>query len=414
MPISRFLRISAATLATLTFAFALAFLRPASGQAAPPDMALATLATGLGSITSIARAGDGRLYLTIQTGTVRIWDGTRVLPAPFLDVTSSISCCGERGLLSIAFHPRYLETGWFFVYYTNTPGDITVERHSVSSDRDRGDPAASVLLTIAHRANSNHNGGELQFGPDGYLYVGTGDGGSANDPPCNAQRDDVLLGKLVRLDVDSHAASAPFYAIPPSNPFASSTTVRPEIWAKGLRNPWRFSFDRFTGDLWIGDVGQDVREEVDFQPRSSGGGENYGWKVMEGTRCGDGGSSGCPAGVSPCGSAQFKAPVFEYSHGTGDCSITGGYVYRGLAIPQLSGVYVYGDYCTGKIWGNGQLLAPRAATLQTFGEDDSSELYAGTGNGTLLKFVNPDRPARAPLTRPPRPSATPRTVPFVP
>jgi glucose/arabinose dehydrogenase len=400
---------SGALMITLV-AVAAVLLRPAAAQSVP-NVGLSTLATGLGSVTSIARAGDGRLYLTIQTGMVRIWDGTRILPSPFLDLSSRISCCGERGLLSIAFHPRYAENGWFFVYFTAPTGDITVERHSVAAgDRDHGDPAGVTLLTITHRINANHNGGELQFGPDGYLYVGTGDGGSANDPPCNAQNGTVLLGKLLRLDMDSNADAPPYYAIPASNPFASSGTFRPEIWAYGLRNPWRFSFDRFTGDLWIGDVGQDTREEVDFQPRSSGGGENYGWKIMEGTMCGVGGSSGCPPGVPPCGSPQFKAPVFEYTHAAGDCSIIGGYIYRGASIPQLSGLYVYGDYCTGRIWGNSQLLTPRAANLQTFGEDDAAELYAGTGNGVLLKFVNPDRPARAGITRVPRRAATPRTL----
>jgi glucose/arabinose dehydrogenase len=403
-------RIGLTILVLVLCAAAAALHRPAVAQSVP-NVALATLATGLGSVTSIASAGDGRLYLTIQTGAVRIWDGSRILPSPFLDLSSRISCCGERGLLSIAFHPQYAQNGRFFVYYTAGTGDVTVERHSVvPGDRDHGDPAGVALLTIPHRINSNHNGGELQFGPDGYLYVGVGDGGSANDPPCNAQNGSVLLGKILRLDVNSNADTPPYYAIPSSNPFASSATVRPEIWALGLRNPWRFSFDRLTGDFWIGDVGQDAREEVDFQPRSSAGGENYGWKIMEGTRCGDGGASACPPGVPPCGSAQFKAPVFEYAHGTGDCSITGGYLYRGVSIPQLSGVYVYGDYCTGKLWGNGQLLVPRVATLQTFGEDDAGELYAGTGNGALIKFVNPDLAARASITRVPRPSSTPRRI----
>jgi hypothetical protein len=198
--------------------------------------------------------------------------------------------------------------------------------------------------------------------------------------------------------------------VPPTNPFLSSPGARPEIWAKGLRNPWRFSFDRSTGDLWIGDVGQDAREEVDFQPRSSGGGENYGWKPMEGTLCGEGGTSNCPTGIPACGSAQFRAPVLEYSHGEGDCSISGGYVYRGAAIPQLAGFYVYGDFCTGRIWGSGRLLAPRADGLTTFGEDDEGELYAGTGGGALLKFVNPDLPDRARPVRVARPASPPRAI----
>jgi glucose/arabinose dehydrogenase len=300
-----------------------------------------------------------------------------------------ISCCTERGLLSAAFHPQYATNGFFFVYYTNTAGNVTIARYAASSGSPNlANPASGVvLLTIPHPTNANHNGGQLQFGPDGFLYIGTGDGGSANDPPCNAQRDDVLLGKLLRIDVDQNVGSSPFYGIPPSNPFVGAGLPLDEIWAKGLRNPWRFSFDRMTGDLHIGDVGQDEREEIDFQPRASAGGENYGWKIMEGTRCGDGGSSGCPAGVPACNSPVFKYPIFEYDHSTGDCSVTGGYVYRGSAFPDLAGVYFYGDYCTGKIWGSGQLTTPRAAGLSSFGQDSSGELYLATTNGLFARVL---------------------------
>ena len=375
-----------------------------------PAIALATLATGLGPITSIANAGDGRLFLTIQTGTIRIWDGSQVLPAVFLDLTGLVSCCGERGLLSVAFHPRFSANGLFFVYYTDVSGSLVIARYQLSpADPEAGDPGSGkILLTIPHPTNMNHNGGELQFGPDGYMYVGVGDGGSSNDPPCNSQRGDVLLGKLLRIDVDSHADAAPYYAIPPDNPFVSSSDgIRDEIWARGLRNPWRFSFDRATGDLWIGDVGQDEREEVDFQPRGSAGGQNYGWKVMEGTRCGDGGNAGCPMGVPACGDPSLVRPVFEYTHDAGDCSITGGFVYRGSAIPQLFGSYVYGDYCTGRLWAGTVVLDPRSSGLTTFGQDASGELYLGTDSGTFARIVNPNSPPPPGRLSPVRPNRTP-------
>jgi hypothetical protein len=195
-----------------------------------------------------------------------------------------------------------------------------------------------------------------------------GDGGSANDPLCNGQRDDTLLGKLLRIDVNQNVNTPPFYGIPPSNPFAAPGGPLDEIWAKGLRNPWRFSFDRVTGDLFIADVGQSAREEIDFQPRTSAGGDNYGWKSMEGSLCGEGGSSGCPAGVLPCNSPAFKAPLYEYAHaGSGNCTgtVIGGYVYRGTAYPDLAGVYFYGDYCFGWLFGNGQRLTPLVPQLTT-------------------------------------------------
>jgi glucose/arabinose dehydrogenase len=375
-----------------------------------PDITLQSAGSGLGPITSIANAGDDRLFVTIQSGRILIRDAGGTRSMPFLDVSSLVSCCGERGLLSVAFHPRYAQNGRFFVYYTNREGNVTIARYSVSSDPNVANPAGSILLTIPHPTNSNHNGGELQFGPDGYLYIGTGDGGSANDPPCNAQKDDVLLGKLLRIDVDQNIGSPPFYGIPPSNPFVGPGPPLDEIWAKGLRNPWRFSFDRLTGDLWIADVGQDAREEVDFAPRSSGGGENYGWKIMEGTLCGRGGSSNCPASVPPCNSPTFRMPTFEYDHNSGDCSITGGYVYRGALLPALSGLYFYGDYCTGRIWGSGRLLTPRAPNLTTFGEDRTGEIYLGTGDGTLFRILGPEPVARSTPLKPTRPRPMPKVL----
>ena len=362
-------------------------------EAAVPAVVLTPVANGLSGITAITNAGDARLFLTLQEGQVVIWDGAAVRSTPFLDVSSLVTCCGERGLLSTAFHPNYAANGIFFVYYTDRQGNPVIARYQRSAnDPNVADPStAAILLTINHPVNSNHNGGQLQFGPDGYLYIGVGDGGSAFDPPCNAQRTDVLLGKLLRIDVDREANTPPFYFIPTDNPFL--TTGPPEAWAKGLRNPWRFSFDRLTHDLVIGDVGQGSREEVDFQPAGSAGGQNYGWKIMEGTLCTNN-TSNCPADVPPCDDPRYTLPVLEYDHGSGRCSITGGYVYRGLAIPDLYGMYVYGDYCAGTIWAampqgatwTTATLPIQTGSLTTFGEDVNGELYVGTGGGELFRI----------------------------
>jgi glucose/arabinose dehydrogenase len=363
------------------------------------DVRLQPVATGLGSITSIAAAGDSRLFLTLASGRIVVWNGTRVLRTAFLDISSRVSCCGERGLLSVAFHPDYASNGLFFVSYTDAAGNLVIARYRRSAAKaNRADASSGVvLLTIPYPASADHHGGQLQFGPDGYLYAGIGDGGSAQRANRSAQRDDVLLGKILRLDVNSNAARSPFYGIPPSNPLAGVSAARGEIWAKGLRDPWRFSFDRLTGDLYIGDVGQSVREEIDFQPGSSRGGENYGWKIMEGSLRRAAGSSGRPAGSPPQASEGLRSPILEYGHDSGDCAVAGGYVYRGKGDPRLAGVYFYGDYCTGHIWGNGQLTNVVAPNLTTFGEDSRGELYVATGNGALYRMVSP-----LPVAQPPR------------
>jgi hypothetical protein len=380
-------------------------------EAAVPEITLQTLATGIGPITTIANAGDSRLFLTVQTGRIVIFSGGQVQPAAFLDLSSIVSCCGERGLLGLAFHPQFAANRVFFVDYTNAAGNTVIARYQGSAGNpNAADPASAVTLLTIVQPFANHNGGQLQFGPDGYLYIGMGDGGSANDPNCNAQRDDTLLGKLLRIDVDQNVSSPPFYGIPTSNPFAGPGTPLDEIWAKGLRNPWRFSFDKLTGDLYIADVGQNAREEIDFQPRSSAGGENYGWKLNEGTLCGVGGSSGCPSGTPPCNSPIFKAPLYEYSHDGGICSgtVIGGYVYRGSAYPTLNGIYFYGDYCYGLLFGDGQMLAPNVPQLTTFGEDSAGEIYLGTETGRLLRIVGPV-PTPVPTRVPPSLSGrTPR------
>ncbi|MEP6993092.1 MAG: PQQ-dependent sugar dehydrogenase [Acidobacteriota bacterium] len=368
--------------------------RPARIFAAP-SVKVETLETGLTNMTAITTAGDGRLFLTIQTGQILIRDATGVLPTPFLDLSAKIVCCGEQGLLSTAFHPLYSTNGLFFVDYTDLNGDTTIARYRVSStDPNRADPDSAVILLVIDQPFDNHNGGQLQFGPDGFLYIGMGDGGSGNDPTCHAQSDQSLLGKLLRIDVDQHVQTPPFYGIPADNPFVPMGGPA-EAWAKGLRNPWRFSFDRLTGDLFIGDVGQNAREEIDYQPLGNGGGQNYGWKVMEGFICGTEDGSGCDPAPPPCGDAAYSLPILDYMHDGDNCSVTGGYLYRGLSVPDLYGSYVYGDYCTGQIWAASRqadawTAAPlpiQAPSLTTFGEDAAGDLYAGTQSGTLYRFV---------------------------
>ena len=354
------------------------------------SVGLEAVASGLGPVTGITHAGDLRLFITLQDGRIVILDGGAVRAEPFLDLRSLVSTGGERGLLSAAFPARHDETGYFFVDYTDRNGDTVIARYRASADRNRADPAsARVLLTIP-QPFANHNGGQLQFGDDGHLYVGMGDGGAAFDPDCRAQKGNTLLGKLLRLDVEQNVDVAPFYGIPADNPFRGPGDPLDEIWVSGLRNPWRFSFD--NDELWIADVGQGQREEVDFQSVSSSGGENYGWKVLEGTRCSS--SDACPAGTPGCTSSAYTAPVLEYAHGP-HCSITGGYVYRGRELTQLYGGYVFGDLCSGALWAafrDGSSLVVRslpvtADGLTTFGEDRDQELYAGTLGGVVYRFV---------------------------
>ncbi len=350
------------------------------------DVALLPIASGLSQPVALTHAGDTRLFITQQAGIIQIYDALGLRTTPFLDIRSFVLSGGERGLLSVAFHPHYRDNGFFFVYYTNRLGDNSVARYQVSAnDPDRADPASGIiLLTIPHPDFANHNGGQLQFGPDGYLYIGTGDGGSAGDPNNHAQDLTQLLGKILRIDVD-HGSP---YAIPASNPFFGSSSARGEIWAYGLRNPWRFSFDRSTGDLWIGDVGQDTYEEVDLQPATSIGGENYGWRKMEGFHCYNPSTN--------CTDPSFTMPILEYSHAQGACSITGGYRYRGFQIPSLKGAYLYGDYCTGTIWTatqtNGvwtsKTLFTTTISISSFGEDVSGELYVmDVAKGNVYKFI---------------------------
>jgi len=359
--------------------------------AVPPPVALSLhpVATGLSRpVLVTSPPGDSaRLFIVEQTGTIRVVRHDTLLATPFLDLSALVSCCGEQGLLGLAFHPQYHANGRLYVNYTDTSGDTRVVRYTVSADPDVADAASAFPILAQTQPFSNHNGGMLAFGHDGYLYIGLGDGGSGGDPQGNGQDLGTWLGKLLRVDVDGGSP----YAVPPTNPFAGSATARPEIWAYGLRNPWRFSFDRATGDLWIADVGQGSREEIDVQSAGSAGGANYGWNVMEGTQCYQ---AGCtpPAGAVP--------PVLDYTHDDGSCSITGGYVYRGGAIPALQGAYLYADYCRGwvrslRYAGGGVTdltdrpsLAP-GGPISSFGEDARGELYVveyGTA-GTVYRIV---------------------------
>jgi glucose/arabinose dehydrogenase len=361
--------------------FVLALLAAAAAPA-QPAISLVPVAAGLGPIVAITHAGDGssRLFLTRQTGQVLILENGAVLPTPFLDISGLVSSSGERGLLSVAFHPDYAENGFFYVDYTNLAGNTVVARYSVSAaDPDRADPGSVHVILTQDQPFSNHNGGQLQFGPDGTLFIAFGDGGGADDPLGNGQNRGTLLGKLLRIDVD---AGDP-YGIPGDNPFVGVPGARPEIWALGLRNPWRFSFDRVTGDLFVADVGQSSREEVDFEPAGSAGGRNYGWVDMEGSIC----------RLPPGGCDAFTAPLLEYDHGQG-CSITGGYRYRGLRFPSLAGVYLYGDFCSGRIWGGRESGGTWTASelldtdlpITTFGEAEDGTLYVAGRDGRLLRI----------------------------
>jgi glucose/arabinose dehydrogenase len=358
--------------------------RLGAGQAAPFDPASFSLniekvADGFKNPTDIVAAGDGsgRLFVVEKGGTIRILVNGSVQPEPFLDITSKVlSSSSEQGLLGLAFHPQYANNHRFFVGYTASNGDDSIAEYRLSSDPNRADPASGrVLLAILDPA-PNHNGGNLMFGPDGYLYAGFGDGGGGNDQFKNGQNLDALLGKLLRLDVNNGDP----YGIPAGNPFAGRQGVRPEIWAYGLRNPWRYSFDSATGDLYIADVGQDRYEEVDVQPASSQGGENYGWNIMEGLHCLRGDS---------CDQSGLVLPVAEYDHTQG-CSITGGFIYRGRQFPMLNGAYLYGDYCCGRIWSLDQQadgswrqteLLHTKLGISSFGQDEAGELYVADING---------------------------------
>jgi glucose/arabinose dehydrogenase len=355
-----------------------------------PNLSLELIASGFALPVGITHAGDGsgRLFIVEQGGLIRIITNGTVLPAPFLDISSRLkSGRGEQGLLGIAFPPGYgTTTSALYTNYTGTQGigDTVISRFTTTADPDSADPASEeVLLTIV-QPFANHNGGQLAFGPDGYLYIGMGDGGSGGDPLNNAQNTLSLLGKMLRIDVTSQPSG---YITPPGNPFVGNAAYRPEIWALGLRNPWRFSFDRGTGNLYIADVGQASYEEVDFHPAGVASGANYGWNIMEGLHC---------YNAASCDTTGLTLPVAEYGHTAGECSVTGGFVYRGAAIPALQGVYLYGDYCSGRIRGlmmsgtavEHWLLLETGFNISTFGEDEAGNIYvADHQKGNIYQIV---------------------------
>jgi len=351
--------------------------------ATDPELEFTQVATR-SAVVDIANAGDGsgRLFLVEKTGLIYIIENGNELDTPFLDLSSQVLSAGlEQGLFSMAFAPDYKTSGYFYVWYTAQGGTTVLSRFKVGNTPNLADPSSEKIVLAVDQPFSNHNGGRLQFGPDGMLYLGLGDGGGAFDPDQNGQDGSTLLGKLIRIDVDpSHGT----YAIPADNPFVGVAGTLDEIWALGFRNPWRISFDRMTGDIFIGDVGQVEREEINFQPASSVGGENYGWSVMEGSLCVGGGN---------CDSSGLTLPVAEYSHDNGDCSVTGGEVYRGQSYPNMYGVYFFADFCTGRVWGMVKegnnwvvtLLADTPHQIQTFGLGEDGNLYLGTkSNGVYL------------------------------
>lgn len=357
---------------------------------APLALALQEVASGLQAPTFLtAPAGDSRLFVIERAGRIRIIDNGNLLATPFLDISSLTTTDGERGLLSMAFHPQYASNGYFFLYYTNLAGDIVIERRQVSAgNANLADPLASLqIIAIPHPGFSNHNGGLVSFGPDGYLYAATGDGGGGGDPSGNAQNTNVLLGKMLRLDVNASTSAQP-YTIPAGNPFAGTAGSRAEIWAYGLRNPWRYAFDTTAQLLYIADVGQGQREEVNVAAVGTAG-NNYGWNIMEGKQCYNSAS---------CSQAGLVLPAIDYGHdGAGGCSITGGHVYRGTALPELAGHYLYSDYCSGWLksfsYSNGSASAvtdwniTNVGNILSFGEDAQKELYMLSATGRVYRIV---------------------------
>ena len=326
--------------------------------------------------------GSGRMFIVEKGGRVLILKDGQVQPDPFLDISAQVSTGSEQGLLSIALHPDFKTNGTLFIDYTDTDGNSQIERWNVSKDNpDLADPASAETILSVEQPYANHNGGLLLFGPDGYLYIGFGDGGSQGDPNGNGQNLGVLLAKILRIDVDHTDGDLP-YAIPRDNPFVGQEGARGEIWAYGLRNPWRFSFDRETGDLYIADVGGGQYEEVDYDPAGKGG-LNFGWVTMEGPECSNG---------ADCDRTGLTMPFFSYTHDFG-CSITGGYLYRGTAIKDLVGGYIAADYCSGLVWAinpeTGKATEPMqsGASVSSFAEDADGELYLIDLNGAIYKIV---------------------------
>ncbi|HEV7454915.1 MAG TPA: PQQ-dependent sugar dehydrogenase, partial [Candidatus Saccharimonadales bacterium] len=353
-----------------------------------PHITPVSYAKGLATPTSIAATGaldDARIFVTERAGTIRAVSNKGVVSSPQLDITNKVLNSGEMGLLGLAFHPKYPDNHYFYVYYINTAKQSVVARYTMDPATNVANPASEKILLTLQQSYPNHKGGQLQFGADGYLYIAIGDGGSAGDPGNHGQDLTNWFGKILRIDVD-HGDP---YSVPATNPFVHTAAAKPEIWAYGLRNPWRFSFDSKTKDLYIADVGQDKYEELDVQSAGSKGGENYGWRCYEGLH--EFNAAGCKA------AGQYVKPVLEYTHDNKRCSITGGYVYRGSAEPSLAGKYFYADYCSGDIMytskQGGQWQQPVVTasgnSISTFGQDTAGELFYADGNsGEIFRITD--------------------------
>jgi glucose/arabinose dehydrogenase len=378
---------AAASLSTETAAPATSAPSPQPASASlfpdPGGVTWQVVAGGLDSPTGLTNAGDGsgRLFVLEQPGRIRIIKDGKLLATPFLDITDRVGMNGsEQGLLGLAFHPDYQNNAFFYVDYTDAKANTVVARFTVSADADVADRSTAKVLFNVRQPFPNHKGGQLNFGPDGYLYIGLGDGGSQGDPHMNGQNLNTLLAKILRVDVD-HGDP---YKVPPDNPFANGGGW-PEIWAYGLRNPWRFNFDKANGDLYIADVGQSNYEEIDYLSAGSPGGENYGWNYREGFH---------PYQGTPPDGLKLVDPIWEYDHSQG-CAVVGGAVYRGLNLPAWDGVYVYGDYCSGKVWGlkrgadgawQNQLLFETDTSISSFGLDETGEIYLVNLKGTIFRL----------------------------
>jgi glucose/arabinose dehydrogenase len=368
------------------------------------DLSLEIFARGLANPTDIAHAGDERLFIVEKAGRIKIVDSNgEVQNDPFLDISGKVNDrASERGLLGLAFHPDYTQNGYFFVNYTNADGHTIVSRYSVDNGNpNQAAPNSEKIIIQIDQPRSNHNGGDINFGPDGYLYIGMGDGGAAADPWNNSQNATELLGKMLRIDVDTEDMP---YLIPSDNPYFGISTTRNEIWAFGVRNPWRFSFDR-EGNMWTADVGQDTWEEINFQPADSPGGENYGWSCLEGNET-------YIANRCTLDSSDYTYPVFIYRNNFSDgCSVTGGYRYQGCTYPRLYDQYIFTDYCTGKFWATWKcptdtcalpFETQEVANLQdqqfvSFGEDHDGELYvAAIGLGNIYRVIETNEVFEAP------------------
>ncbi|MGE5220984.1 MAG: PQQ-dependent sugar dehydrogenase [Omnitrophica WOR_2 bacterium] len=386
-----------------------------------PSISLQTYASGFNKPVFITNAkdGSGRIFIVEQPGRIRIIKNGQIQATDFLDISDRVLYSGEEGLLGLAFPPDFSARKYFYVYYTGKDQNNRVSRFRVGADGNGIAASEELIILIKHPNYTNHNGGQLAFGPDGYLYIGTGDGGGAGDPQGNAQNLGSLLGKILRIDTEKSGQNtnpainlnilflpfmlnssinppAPPYQIPPTNPFINKSGARPEIWAYGMRNPWRFSFDAQTGNLYIADVGQGLYEEIDFQPAGSSGGLNYGWNIMEGLHC---------YNAATCNTSGLTLPVWEYPHGTNNtngCAVIGGYVYHGNSFPAMQGIYFYGDYCSGNIWGlvnsggswqgtpAGQPLLKAPFQISSFGLDETGNLYlSDLTNGKIYRITSP-------------------------